>query len=299
MQLKFNDKIIFKLKNNMTTELITTETPKRTKIVEAIIALLALRKADKDFDDAVKRIKSSCHNNLSGELSCSDQELVAVSTKLNAAAIKLNSLKSAKPKAEKLIEFGKKVGDAAGQLGGSYSGDTSIATILHDGASAAYTSQTYGDKYSNSCKYSKTDATHHVEIGVDSLPALNSLLGRALMNLSIVEDKALIGLGKIGSATWVERAAGKMIKPVTGWIAAGASLTVIGHSTISKADAIRRLDKRLAALARNPAWLAQHPECAKHLGKPDSSVVDILRAAILLNRAVEQFLTAEQVAALL
>ena len=96
----------------MTTEWITTETPKRTKIVEAIIALLALRKADKDFDDAVKRIKSSCHNNLSGELSCSDQELVAVSTKLNAAAIKLNSLKSAKPKAEKLIEFGKKVGGA-------------------------------------------------------------------------------------------------------------------------------------------------------------------------------------------
>ena len=225
----------------MTTELITTETPKRTKIVEAIIALLALRKADKDFDDAVKRIKSSCHNNLSGELSCSDQELVAVSTKLNAAAIKLNSLKSAKPKAEKLIEFGKKVGDAAGQLGASYSGDTSIATILHDGASAAYTSQTYGDKYSNSCKYSKTDATHHVEIGVDSLPALNSKRGHALMRLSLADGKALIGLGKSGTAIWVERAAGKKIKSISGWVAAGASLSVISHSTTSKADSIRRL----------------------------------------------------------
>ena len=136
------------------------------------------------------------------------------------------------------------IGKAAAQLGGEYSGDTGHHVNFSAKADARTDTQA-GDRYSRSCKYSKTDATHIITLAPAGIPCL--VESEALRLRSIADGLHLISLAPDGAAVWV-RSVGKAIKAEAGWVAGNAS--VCYHSTKSAADAQAGFARKLSIMER-------------------------------------------------
>ena len=116
-------------------------------------------------------------------------------------------------------------------LGGDYSGNTSQSICWGD-SSRAYTIKCYGEKYSRSCKYSKMDAEHIVQLCAEDVARLDGW--RQIAQASAAEGLPIIGLMEDGRFIWVRRK-GKAIVAENGWI--GSHAGTIFHSKKSAEDA--------------------------------------------------------------
>jgi hypothetical protein len=92
-------------------------------------------------------------------------------------------------------------------FGGDYSGNTSQSICWGD-SSRAYTIKCRGEKYSRSCKYSKMDAEHIVQLCAEDVARLDGW--RQIAQASAAEGLPIIGLMEDGRFIWV-RSKGKAI----------------------------------------------------------------------------------------
>lgn len=144
-----------------------------------------------------------------------------------------------------------RIGKTAAEIGESYSGKTTCSATWTDKPEpSAITSTGYGDRYSRSCKYSKTDADHTVHLSPDWSPLL--VERPEIVQLSARDGLPLIGIAADGRVCWVKRGRGKSITSEIGWIANFGALCY--HSTTSQADAEAGMARKLAALRRE--WAA-------------------------------------------
>lgn len=132
--------------------------------------------------------------------------------------------------AKTALDIGKK---AAERMGGSYSGDTSSLATWGETAKA-YTITDYGERYSRSCKYLKTDAMHIVRLDPARVHGL--VESARLRELSARDGLPLIALDEDGACVWV-RSSGKQIASQSGWIVGDEH--VCFHSTKSREDAVK------------------------------------------------------------
>lgn len=116
-------------------------------------------------------------------------------------------------------------------FGGDYSGNTSQSICWGD-SSRAYTIKCRGEKYSRSCKYSKMDAEHIVQLCAEDVARLDGW--RQIAQASAAEGLPIIGLMEDGRFIWV-RSKGKAIAAENGWI--GCHADTIYHSKKSAEDA--------------------------------------------------------------
>ena len=133
----------------------------------------------------------------------------------------------------------------AARLGGEYSGHTTTSVCWGEKTDAA-TATGYGDKYSRSCKYSKTDATHGVTLCVADAVRL-AMYYRHIADASAADGLPVIGARDGGGFVWV-RPMGKKITAETGWIGFRDGQTF--HSTKSAADAAAGLARKLKKAKR-------------------------------------------------
>jgi len=101
----------------------------------------------------------------------------------------------------------------------SYSGVTT--TTIHYGAPDASTTTGYGEKYSRSCQYAKTDASHHITVAPDwfasvHLRGLSRINGRLTLAAEPVDAEGYT----VYRASWL-RSKGKRLSVVHGYIAIG------------------------------------------------------------------------------
>ena len=132
----------------------------------------------------------------------------------------------------------------AAHQGAYYSGDTTYRVGWGDKATA-HTETGYGDQYSRSCKYHRTDATHVVTLCPEGVPEL--VEREALRRVSAADGLHLIDLRPDGSAVWV-RAKGKAIVAESGWVAGNARCCY--HSTESAKHAREGFARKLARLEK-------------------------------------------------
>ncbi len=137
--------------------------------------------------------------------------------------------------AKTALEIGKK---AAERMGGSYSGNTSSLAAWGETAKA-YTITESGERYSRSCKYSKTDALHIVRLDPARVHGL--VESARLRELSARDGLPLIALDEDGACVWV-RSSGKQIANQSGWVVGDEH--VCFHSTKSREDAVRGYTKK-------------------------------------------------------
>lgn len=133
--------------------------------------------------------------------------------------------------AEETKKWAEDQGMLAACLGASYSGNTSQSICWGD-KSAAYTIKCHGEKYSRSCKYSKMDAEHIVQLCAEDVARLDGW--RQIAQASAAEGLPIIGLMEDGRFIWVRRK-GKAIAAENGWI--GCHAGTIYHSKKSAEDA--------------------------------------------------------------
>ena len=147
--------------------------------------------------------------------------------------------------ARKLHFEATEIGYQGANLGGYYSGKTSKDVLWGESASAR-TSTEYGERYSSSCKYSKTDATHTVTLDPKRVEHLVN--SPRLRTLSSQDGLHLIALDPDGAAVWVKTHRGKGIESESGWII-GCDLCCY-HSTVSREDAVKGHAKKRNILVR-------------------------------------------------
>jgi len=141
--------------------------------------------------------------------------------------------------AESQIKLAVDAANFAAELGGEYSGENQNS-VEWRGFAGAKTETSYGDKYSRSCPYSKTDATHTVSIN----PGRIHLLTREIVQASKRMGKVVIALDEDGHCTWV-RCSNKAIVAENGWLAAEGDQ--IALSTTSLAGARQQLARKAVA----------------------------------------------------
>ena len=140
-----------------------------------------------------------------------------------------------------------KLGKTAANIGEYYSGETTISASWTDKQEPSATTQTsYGERYSRSCIYSKTDGVHRVFLSPDWSPLL--VERPEIVRLSAQDGLHLIGIAADGRVCWAKKGAGKTITSEIGWISQFGA--VCYHSTKSQADAESGLARKLAALRR-------------------------------------------------
>jgi hypothetical protein len=142
------------------------------------------------------------------------------------------------------VQQAEEIGRAATTLGDHYSGNTSFRVTWGD-SSHAWTETGYGDQYSRSCKYHKTNATHTVQLCPAGVVEL--VENAALRASSAADGLHLIDLRADGAAVWV-RSKGKSIVAESGWIAGNARCCY--HSTVSADDARQGFQRKLKKLER-------------------------------------------------
>ena len=133
--------------------------------------------------------------------------------------------------AEETKKWAEDQGMLAACLGASYSGNTSQSICWGD-SSRAYTTKCRDEKYSRSCKYSKMDAAHIVQLCAEDIARLDE--HRPIAQASAAEGLPIIGRMEDGRFIWVRRK-GKAIISENGWI--GYHAGTIYHSKKSAEDA--------------------------------------------------------------
>lgn len=137
-------------------------------------------------------------------------------------------------------------------LGGNYSGDTSRSIRWGD-CSLARTATGYGDKYSRSCKFWKTNAEHVVQLCVEDVVRLDDC--KAIAERSAGEGLPVIGKRDDGRFVWAKAGKGKSIESESGWI--GCVDGTIFHSKKS-AEHAQAGAERKAKKAERERWEALH-----------------------------------------
>jgi hypothetical protein len=152
------------------------------------------------------------------------------------------------------------IGKYAALVGADYSGTTRYLVRWTTAATpSASTTTAKGDQYSSGCKYHKMDADHLVHLAPAWVPCL--IESSDLRSLSALEGLPLIGMHEDGRAVWVKSGKGKKITSEIGWIANFGRTCY--HSTKSREDAERGLQKKLAAERRE--WQADQQRRADAL----------------------------------
>jgi hypothetical protein len=141
--------------------------------------------------------------------------------------------------AEGQIKLAVDAANWAAELGGEYSGQTHT-TIEWRSFAGAKTETSYGDKYSRSCPYSKTDAVHTVSIDAGRI----HLLTREVVQASRRMGKVVIALDEDGRCTWV-RVSNKQLVTENGYLAVEGDQ--IALSTTSMAGARQQLARKAVA----------------------------------------------------
>jgi hypothetical protein len=145
------------------------------------------------------------------------------------------------------------IGKTAARMGSNYSGDVSYRCNIKNAAATAYTLTDEGEQYSRSCKYHKTNASHVVNLDVNTISYL--VEQRNVRRLSVLEGLHLISLNPDGSCVWVECKA-KQIVAVNGWIVWNDTLCY--HSTKSVEDAQKGLDRKIRAFEKEEIERKKH-----------------------------------------
>ena len=185
-------------------------------------------------------IERTCGGNREEALNSSVKEAqVALDAMLAAEAEWKRVPKARRNFAEKQICYAVKAANFAGNLGGKYSGITE--TKIEWGSFAGASTRTsYGDKYSRSCPYSKTDAVHTVSIDARRIHLLTWEIIEASKRLG----KVVIALDEDGRCTWV-RCSNKAIVAENGYLAVEGDQ--IALSTTSMAGARQQLARKAVA----------------------------------------------------
>ena len=154
----------------------------------------------------------------------------------------------------------------ARKMGVNYSGDTSHEAWFGPGATA-YTTTYQGEQYSRSCKYSKTNATHCIQltnathcIQLDPARAHALVESDRLRELSHRDGLPLIALDDDGKAAWVVTK-GKRISAEHGWII-GDDVCCY-HSTKSREHAVGGHARKRAEIDRRNAEAAERERLRK------------------------------------
>jgi hypothetical protein len=165
-------------------------------------------------------------------------------------------------------------------LGGDYSGDTSQSIRWGD-CSLARTATCYGDKYSRSCKFSKTDAEHIVQLCVDDVVRLDGW--RPIAERSAIEGLPVIGKQNDGRFVWIKAGKGKSIESESGWI--GCVDGTIYHSKKSAEDA-QAGAKRKAKRVERERWEAKNARVIERRARLVSRLCGGITATIADARAM-------------
>lgn len=127
---------------------------------------------------------------------------------------------------------------AIAQTGEQYSGQVSTK-IEWRSTACAWTYTSAGDRYSRSCKYTRTNATHIVHL--DARRVMCLLDRPDVVQASRRDGLPLIALDPDGACVWVNTR-GKQIKSVNGWIACRQGVTY--HSIVSREHAEQGLARK-------------------------------------------------------
>ena len=230
--------------------------------IAAILAYVEMNQASEHATQAVKDLDPRNASQIKAAADALDRRDIA-----NAAWTKIPSKR--RSLAATSYDLAMVAANAALELGGHYSGDTYNSTIWGDIASAT-TMQSGGDKYSKSCLWRKTDATHQITLHGAGIPAMVN--NPDLCAASLADGLPVIALYCIPRtfgvwhATWVTNGrGGKTIKPEIGWIAYDQYHNLAYHSTISAKDAssglqVKRDAQIRAELERNSRFPASAAE---------------------------------------
>jgi hypothetical protein len=211
------------------------------KRAELTKARIASEKATENAQAALRRcIQRTCGGGLQEALNSSVKEAqTALDAMLTAEAEWKKIPKARRDFAEAKIKLAVDAANWAAELGGNYSGQTETAVEWRSFAGAK-TETSYGDKYSRSCPYSKTDAVHAVSIDAGRI----HLLTREIVQASRRLGKVVIALDEDGRCTWV-RCSNKQLVAENGWIAVEGDQ--IALSTTSLAGARQQLARKAVA----------------------------------------------------
>lgn len=125
------------------------------------------------------------------------------------------------------------------------SGQASVKVLLGKHVSVSCTTSK-GEKYSNSCKYSKTDGDVKLTINADAVIGLMDSRNSDVISGSFTDGLPVISVNKVSNdvwaCRWVQKSRGYSIKIVSGWIAMGGG--VCFHSTKSPEHASAGLKRK-------------------------------------------------------
>jgi hypothetical protein len=205
------------------------------------MAKLASEKATENAKAWLKRaIERTCGGNREDALNSSVREAqIALDVMLAKEGEWKKLPKARRDFAEGQIKLAVDAANWAAELGGEYSGRTETAVEWRCFAGAK-TETSYGDKYSRSCPYSKTDATHTVSIDARRI----HLLTREIVQASRRLGKVVIALDEDGRCTWV-RASNKQLVAENGYLAVEGDQ--IALSSTSMAGARQQLARKAVA----------------------------------------------------
>ncbi|NBT76673.1 MAG: hypothetical protein EBT15_12065 [Betaproteobacteria bacterium] len=211
------------------------------KRAELTIAKLASEKATENAQTSLQRcIERTCGGNREEALNSAVKEAqIALDAMLAKEGEWKKLPKARRDFAEGQIKLAIDAANWAAKLGGEYSGQTETAVEWRSFAGAS-TKTSYGDKYSRSCPYSKTDATHTVSIDARRI----HLLTREIVQASKRLGKVVIALDDDGHCTWV-RCSNKAIVAENGYLAVEGDQ--IALSTTSMAGARQQLARKAVA----------------------------------------------------
>ena len=141
-------------------------------------------------------------------------------------------------------------------MGGIYSGDTTMkVSISLTETPSASTHLSYGDKYSRSYRYSRTDAVHQVTLDLDGAVGLANPANASLIGDSANEGLPLIALYRDGRAVWMA-SKGKRITAESGWIAYNAEARCCYHSPTSLSHAEQGLRRKVGIIRKQQEGVA-------------------------------------------
>lgn len=218
---------------------------KRETKVRAMERILARRAAGAEAEAAVENATAACRGTLEADAVAAATEAWKANQTAEASTKAWKSMaKAQRDYAASAVSAAIAIGESASWLGGSYSGATDRAVLWGDHASARTVTRG-GDRYSRSCKYSKTDASHEVTISVDGMV---DLVDTMLSSASADEGLPLISYhAATGEAIWVV-VRNKRIAAEHGWLAFSGGF--LYHSTESLDHARSGVARKLAAAAK-------------------------------------------------
>ena len=201
------------------------------KRAELTKARLASEKATESAQTSLRRcIERTCGGNREVALAVAVNEAQASLDAMLIAEAEWKKIpKARRDSAEGQIKLAIDAANWAAKLGGEYSGQTRTAVEWRSFAGAK-TETSYGDKYSRSCPYSKTDATHTVSIDARRI----HLLTREIVQASKRLGKVVVALDEDGRCTWV-RCSNKQLVAENGWLAVEGDQIALSSTSLNGA----------------------------------------------------------------